>query len=252
MNRLFTSVSDHLFVKSSQLDSDYTNSTKHLPGWRHSPAFSWGKVEHQGWELRRSLQNVEFILEIMDQAECIFPDINTHTQECWFHAEEGHGDTAAQQEREFFHVKLSVFLLAQMVKNLPTMQETLVWSLGWEDPLEKEMVTHSHIFAWKIPLTEEPFAYSPWSCKESDTAEHAHIFSVWFICRNQGSKYQYCCWQTYCVPDTVHNDITLSIFRRVVCWRCYFSSFMLRKLTFRDESISQRSYGMDSMSVSQA
>ena len=126
MNRLFTSVSDHLFVKSSQLDSDYTNSTKHLPGWRHSPAFSWSKVEHQGWELRRNLQNVEFILEIMDQAECIFPDINTHTQECWFRAEEGHGDTAAQQEREFFHVKLSVFLLAQMVKNLPTMQETLV------------------------------------------------------------------------------------------------------------------------------
>ena len=42
------------------------------------------------------------------------------------------------------------------------------------------------------------------------------------------------------VPDTVHNDIILWIFRRVVCWRCYFSSFMLRKLTLGDESISQR------------
>ena len=43
-----------------------------------------------------------------------------------------------------------------MVKRLPTMQETRVQSLGWEDPLEKDMVTHSSILAWKIPWTEEP------------------------------------------------------------------------------------------------
>ena len=43
-----------------------------------------------------------------------------------------------------------------MVKNLPAMQETLVLPLGWEDPLEKEMATHSSILAWKIPYTEEP------------------------------------------------------------------------------------------------
>ena len=43
-----------------------------------------------------------------------------------------------------------------MVKNLHTMQETRVWSLGLEDPLEKEMATHSRILAWKIPWTEEP------------------------------------------------------------------------------------------------
>ena len=43
-----------------------------------------------------------------------------------------------------------------MVKNLPTMQETQVQSLGWEDHLEKEMVTHFRIFAWEIPWTEEP------------------------------------------------------------------------------------------------
>ena len=47
-------------------------------------------------------------------------------------------------------------LLAQSVKNLPAMQETQVQSLGWEDPLEKEMATHSSILAWKIPWTEEP------------------------------------------------------------------------------------------------
>ena len=42
-----------------------------------------------------------------------------------------------------------------MVKNMPAMQETQVQSLGWEDPLEKEMATHSSILAWRIPWTEE-------------------------------------------------------------------------------------------------
>ena len=47
-------------------------------------------------------------------------------------------------------------LVAQIVKNLPAMQETPVWSLGREDPLEKEMATHSSIFAWRIPWTGYP------------------------------------------------------------------------------------------------
>ena len=46
--------------------------------------------------------------------------------------------------------------MAQTVKRMPTMQETWVQSLGWEDLLEKEMATHSSILAWKIPWTEEP------------------------------------------------------------------------------------------------
>ena len=45
---------------------------------------------------------------------------------------------------------------AQMVKNLPTVQETRVRSLGWEDPLEKDMTAHSSVFTWEIPRTEEP------------------------------------------------------------------------------------------------
>ena len=48
------------------------------------------------------------------------------------------------------------FPVAQTVKNLPPMQETQVRSLGWEDPLEKEMTTHSSIIAWRIPWTEDP------------------------------------------------------------------------------------------------
>ena len=47
-------------------------------------------------------------------------------------------------------------LVAKIVKNLPTMQETQVRSLGQEDPLEKEMATHTSILAWRIPWTEEP------------------------------------------------------------------------------------------------
>ena len=47
-------------------------------------------------------------------------------------------------------------LVAQSVKRLPTMQETQVQSLGWEDLLKKEMATYSSILAWKIPWTEEP------------------------------------------------------------------------------------------------
>ena len=46
-------------------------------------------------------------------------------------------------------------LVAQTVKRLPAMQETGVWSLGWEEPLEKEMAAHSSTLAWKIPWTEE-------------------------------------------------------------------------------------------------
>ena len=48
------------------------------------------------------------------------------------------------------------FPVAQTVKNLPVMQETRVQSLGQEDPLEKEMVTHFSILAWRIPWTQEP------------------------------------------------------------------------------------------------
>ena len=48
------------------------------------------------------------------------------------------------------------FQVAQMVKRLHAMRETWVQSLGWEDPLEKEMATHSSMLAWKIPWTEEP------------------------------------------------------------------------------------------------
>ena len=59
-----------------------------------------------------------------------------------------------------------------MVKNLPAMQDTWVWSLGQEDPLEKRMAAHSGVLVWKIPWSEEHGRlYSPWGHKELDTTE---------------------------------------------------------------------------------
>ena len=63
------------------------------------------------------------------------------------------------------------FPVAQMVKNPPAMQETWVWSLGQEDPLEEGMAAHSSILTWKIPCAEEPGGYSPWGHKDSDVTE---------------------------------------------------------------------------------
>ena len=62
--------------------------------------------------------------------------------------------------------------MAQMVKNLPAMQEiqeTQVRFLGQEDPLEKEMATHSSFLAWRIPWTEEPGGPQSMGSQESDT-----------------------------------------------------------------------------------
>ena len=55
-----------------------------------------------------------------------------------------------------FLVYIGAFLVAQMVKNLPAVQETWVRSLGQEDPLEKGMAIHSSILAWEIPRTKKP------------------------------------------------------------------------------------------------
>ena len=59
--------------------------------------------------------------------------------------------------------------IAQSVNNLPAMQETQVQFLGWEDPLETEMATHSSILAWRIPWTEEPGRLQSMGSRESDT-----------------------------------------------------------------------------------
>jgi len=72
-----------------------------------------------------------------------------------------------------------------MVKNLPGMQETWTQSLGWAEPLMKEMATHSSILAWRIPWAEGLAGYDPWGHKESDMAErltHTPELKSVFVC----------------------------------------------------------------------
>ena len=61
--------------------------------------------------------------------------------------------------------------MAQMVKNVPAIQETQGQSLGQEDALEKGRATHSSILAWRIPWTEAPGGYRLWGCTELDTTD---------------------------------------------------------------------------------
>ena len=69
-------------------------------------------------------------------------------------------------------------LVAQRLKRLLAMWETWVQSLGREDPLEKEMATHSRILAWRIPGTEEPGGLLSMGCTESDTTERLSLPSI--------------------------------------------------------------------------
>jgi len=70
---------------------------------------------------------------------------------------------------------LQTSLVAQMVKHLSTLWETQVRSLGQEDPLEKEMATHSSTIAGKSHGWRSLVGYSPWGHKESDTTERLHF-----------------------------------------------------------------------------
>ena len=65
-------------------------------------------------------------------------------------------DSCQCMEKPLQYCKVISLRLKKKKKNLPSMQETWVRSLGWEDPMEKEMATHSSILAWRIPQAEEP------------------------------------------------------------------------------------------------
>ena len=103
--------------------------------------------------------------------------------------------------------------MAQTVKSMPTIQETQVQSLGQEDPLEKEMATHSSILAWKIPRMEEPGGlYSPWCGKGLDTTEQ-----LTHTCKQGASSWG------LSVPDESHwaflfDQNQPSSHPRLLCW----------------------------------
>ena len=84
------------------------------------------------------------------------PRISTHCLATWVFSTWLLASSSCKEESlDWVWESLWASLVAQTVKSLPTMWETRVWSLDWEDPLEKEMATHSSIHAWKIPWTEK-------------------------------------------------------------------------------------------------
>ena len=99
--------------------------------------------------------------------------------------------------------------VAQMVKNLPAMQETQVQSLGRDDPLEKEKDTHSSILAWRIPGQRSLIGYSSWCHKESDMTEWLNTLLI------SGTTLQFIqslsCVQLFATPWTVTCQASLSI-----------------------------------------
>ena len=111
-----------------------------------------------------------YILEINPLSVASFAIIFSHSEDCLF---------------ILFMVSFAVqkllsliSLVAQMVKNLPAMEETKVQSLDREDALEKEMATHSSILAWRIPWTEEPGRLHRVAKRETNT----FTFQVPFVC----------------------------------------------------------------------
>ena len=74
--------------------------------------------------------------------------------------------------------------MTQMGKNVPAVQETPVQLQGWEDPLEKEMATHSSTFAWKIPWTEEPGRFTVHGVAKSWMSERLHFPSLSSVYKN--------------------------------------------------------------------
>ena len=100
-----------------------------------TPTISSGCVGHSLFNLGNYLGNLSF---------------------SWLADGEGRRQNSYHCNLALLSLLLRVSLVAQMVKHLPAMRETRVRSLGWEDPLEKEMATHSSILAWEIPWTEDP------------------------------------------------------------------------------------------------
>ena len=94
------------------------------------------------------------------------------------------------------HLTVWSSLAAQMVKNLPAMQETWVRSLGLEDSLEKRMATHSSILAWKIPWTEEPGWLQPMGSQRVGHNWPTH--RLWALYR---TKYSHT-WAIWCKQPT--------------------------------------------------
>ena len=105
------------------------------------------------------------------------------------------------------------FLVAQLVKNPPTMQETPVWFLGWKVPLEEGMATHSSILGWRTPWTEEPGGATVHGVSESDKTEQlstaqgfSWLCSITVFCTWGRKEHWNLCFGSF-IPELMHLEM---------------------------------------------
>ena len=121
--------------------------------------------------------------------------------------------------------------MAQRIKHLPAKQEARVQSLGWEDPLEKEMATHSSILAWRIPWTKEPGRLQSTGSQRVDMTERLHTHTQ-FIDIQFNSCAQLCLTLCHCSSpgSFVHGIFQVRVWNGTCC------HFLLQRIFLTQES----------------
>ena len=108
------------------------------------------------------------------------PEVALPQPHCWFDTRVCH-PIHQFSNYAYYRIIIGASLVAQMVKHLLAIQEIQVQSLIWEDPLEKEMATHSVLLPGESHGWRSLIGYSPWGCKESDMTEQLHFLSYRII-----------------------------------------------------------------------
>ena len=158
-------VQNRTTIQPSNSTSECVFSRNEITLWKNNPVFLAASFTiAKRWKQPKCLLAVKWTKKkniYIIKAKLIEIETRTviaRTEAVWKWADIGQGIQTSRfkmNESWGFDGQCVGFLVVQTEKNLPTVQETQVRSLGWDDPLEKEMATHSTILAWEIPWTEE-------------------------------------------------------------------------------------------------
>ena len=122
--------------------------------------------------------------------------------------------------------------MAQTVKNPPAKWETWIQSLGWEDPLEEDMATHSSILAWRIPWTEEPGGLQPMGSQEPNMTERLssaqHSRFMFNLVRNFQTNFQVGCNILKSCQKGIRILVVLNSYQHLVSSVLFMSDFLVR------------------------